>query len=408
MPERTDGSRRKANAAMIAVIFLAGGAGWYFGGRGDAPAKAFRGHETIASRELRPTRKAAQKVDRSPQEMVKRYREQDPMGPNIQAQSEAWKIISGYNAAQCREGLEALGECLDFDRFELHAMLYTRWAELDPIAAMEDVQLHSDRMKATFRHAILSTWVRDDPETACRWAMRNLEKDERPSLHRMMAGVLVEQGTRSALEKAGLLGEEFVSATVGKLAAMAAEDERVRRELEEALKDQPEDVRRKATKAMILRLGQLDPEGTLATLEQHGLAGEKGRDSARNRILGSWAQTQPAAALDWAEAHVDTVSAGERAQMFERWSRSQPDEAIAWLEAQPQPGTLAMGLAKNLYQAVVSDTLGDFQGETRQAKAAADFARSYRMWAAEKPEEAAKWRETMVPGVRSMLEGGAR
>lgn len=291
------------------------------------------------------------------------------MGANIQAQSEAWKVISGYDTLQCREGLEALGECLDFDRFELHSMLYTRWAELDPVAAMEDVPLHNARMKATFRNAILSTWVRDDPETACRWAMRNLEKeDERSSLHHMMAGVLVEQGAHSALEKAELLGKEFAFATVAKLAVIAAEDEQVRREMEEALEDRSEDVRQKATKAMVLRLGQLDPEGTLATLEQHGLAGEKGRNSTRNRILGNWAQTQPAAALDWAEAHVGTVSTGERAQMFEKWNRGQPEEAIAWLEAQPKPGTLAMGLAKNLYQTVVNETPSAISRENRDRR----------------------------------------
>ncbi len=112
--------------------------------------------------------------------------------------------------------------------------------------------------------------------------------------------------------------------------------------------------------------------------------------------------------MSWAEGNPVSLSAGERAELFQRWNREHPEDALAWLETQPKPGNLAMGLTKNLYGSVSGSTLDDYRSEKAKAKAVEDFARSYKLWHSERPEEAEKWRSSMVPSVRELLEGGVK
>ncbi len=401
--------KNRSNVAMGAIVILAGAAGWVSGSKEDGAAKALRGVETAASKEFRPRARAVTPSERtSPDQVVSQYLERDSMGADRVAQLDLWRVISGYSAEQCRAMLTVLDPADPSERFQIHAMLFSRLAEIDPVEAMKEAGFQPESMAPTFRHTVLSTWLRDDPEAACRWAIRNLDQKERGMLPYQLAAVLADYGPREAFRRASALGGEFAPAVLNKQGAAVAGNEKLKEEFLELLKGQPEDVRKAATKMLLLAEAKINPEQALVALGDFGLAEEKGRSSTRSNILRGWLERDSPAAMSWVEGNPGGLSAGERAELFQRWNREYPEQALEWLETQPKPGTLAMGLTKNLYGSVLGNTFDQFGSEEAKTKASQDFVRSYQLWSSERPEEAEKWRSSMVPSVRDMLEGGMK
>ncbi len=252
---------------MGAIVILAGAAGWVLGSREDSSAQALRGVETTANREFRPRVRERGVEDRqSPDQVMRHYLKRDPMGSNLAAQLDLWKIVSGYSAEQCRAALAVLSPADPTERFPVHAMLFSRLAEIDPQAAMMDAGSQPESMAPTFRNTVLGIWLRDDPEAACRWALKNLEEKETGMLPYQVANVLMEYGPREAVRRASALGGKFVSATLTRLGKAVAEDGNQRDEFLELLNDQPADVKKAGLKTLLIAEGRVDPGRALASL----------------------------------------------------------------------------------------------------------------------------------------------
>lgn len=259
------------------------------------------------------------------------------------------------------------------DRSLLQSMLFEKWAQTDPRAALEFALSLTgyDRYVAT--GAALEVWAAADSHAAIAWTQKLPPGDPRSTVLQLLIDALAKRDPAAALQFLRTLPRDQFAADAYSIifTAWAARDPRT-------------------------------AASQLLSTPRWQSGNWQNRESVASLITMHWAETDPAAALAWARELPDASArrvAVERA--FEGWANVDPKAACAALLALP-PGTARSRLAGNLVRTLGNrDVPSAIQlieqmpaGETRN-EATQNLAAQ---WAISDPVAAAAYAAALPPG----------
>ena len=311
---------------------------------------------------------------------------------------EAWELIRSFSKSQVKEGLEITGRAWDGANPNLLAlMLYTRWSELDPEAAVKSAQgLPEEGAARTFGGVALWNWVKSDPEAAYLWSKKNEEFAKNCNHDTMISAMLVTEPVGSALEKAKLLGDEVLRMTMSHFAGAAAGDEEKRAIFIAEAAKLPGEYKDMAVFQMHSDWALDDPEKALSSVEG-AFDNEDLKKRAAETIVSTWAKRDPQQALAWLGANPPPNLIEQQASIWKRWVTEIPDSAQLWLSQQGDSPALAETIVRQIQSRQLNQTLGIGGKAARREKEA--LRQTYRLWAMAKPEQAKEWLKNADPQV---------
>lgn len=330
---------------------------------------------------------------------------------------------------------ERLSSLPGVERFVGAFLLYSKWGEEDPLAAMD----YASRMgmmgmmvrpivlqgwaakdpngavsyyeanKNAFGMAgrfgggmgptatIASEWARQDPEAALAWA-ETLEGNDRSAAGQGIFSNLAVTDPKKAAELAGGLGnaDERGAAVAEVARAWGANDWESTQEWIASL---PADERDAARAEAIRGLAQAD--AAAAATEVNKLPAGENKDRAVADVAQSMAMTDPAKAANWLtengspEAQTQAVN-----DVVRNWASSDPDQARAWVTQQndgpvKDRATASFVNSANVPEPERLEMAMNISDERLQERT---LIRTGRQWYGSDPEAATQWMES-TPGL---------
>lgn len=370
-----------------------------------AAAAAFFGHRTgfsTAMEERTATQTAPSAVDRRPRPHPDRVDPKESLRlllgrpGNSRTRGEAWAIIRQLSIGEIQDALHQVSTFPESDATRLqNAMLYQRWAQIDPVAAMEAVTAlpKEEGEREIMMTCAFVAWMKQDPDAAYQWGGKSPEFEQlEPS--RMMANLLSGLTPAMALEKADSYGAEVHKATLLKLARDLSTTPEDRAEFlaELARSGRNDEEKAASLGAFVETWGRGDPLAALGAMD--GFALDDGtKQQSRNRITRDWAERDPTAALAWLAAAENAQPLKSQVDAYTRWAAREPESALNQLDQlERQSPKLREGIMDSL---VGSHTRGGWTpwGESAQAKNSdlMKLKAHYTHWSERAPGQAAAW-----------------
>lgn len=214
-------------------------------------------------------------------------------------------------------------------------VLFARWAELDPAAAVKYAQLLPKSANAGFlRRTALNAWAEQDFNAALTWAQSLGKGEERNDSLAAIAGQLAKRDPNGALKliAENFTGRDAANAYENVFSAWAESDFASAYAAAQGLADPGTRVR--AMRAALGQKVESDPRTVLEALREAKLS--ELRWDLGNRAMSRWLERDLAAARDYALA----LPAGEmRDQALQgvarELARRDPREGLAWLRDLP-------------------------------------------------------------------------
>lgn len=319
------------------------------------------------------------------------------------AMIESWRIVRNFSIDEIRQALADMSPGHEGNSSALlTTMLYYRWAEIDPQAALESAIQRDDA--TTVFGAAMTAWVNRDPEAAYRWAKSKPELADKATLYdRIVARALSNDTPAGALDKASAEGDAMRRSVGNVLAGkMCATPEGRAAFLAELTKRGPDEL--VAGKIQMLTAwGRDDPKGALEGMTGLGLD-PRTAAAKRETILSSWARLDPALALAWMAGKPDALPLEKRTQIFTTWVNEDPAAALEHFDTLGnEPGFGEAVMAKLLLangHATLNPSTGSGSWIERNRS---NLQTCYRRWAVQAPEAAAIWQDGLDPDLRKEL-----
>ncbi len=321
------------------------------------------------------------------------------------ALNQSWNIICGLSANEIEDAVGWIVQNPREPSAMAHiAMLYFRWAQLDPEAALASAQhLPPELSSPLVIDSALTAWMSRDPEAAFRHAEASPEIPDKGSHRKMMAQLLINEGL-SALEKASSYGNEVRKMTIQALAVTANDSDEARQAfLDEVARQGSETEQTEARQALIQQWAALDPRVAMESLEQIG-APEEEHPKHRESIFQRWVREDPAAALSWSAEHPGDLPLAERAESYSRWAARLPGQALETLPLlEREPGFLE-ATVKRLQAAYNREGWTPYGSDPqRHAGNRAALLSHFTRWSEQSPAEARLWLESLPTDLRLNL-----
>ena len=318
-----------------------------------------------------------------------------------QASLEAWSIIRGMTMGEVNEALADARSQPDAGQSDLQIMmLYFRWAQLDPEAAIEaSLADRNPGFEAAVMNAALTAWMKRDPEAAYRFAVNNKDLAEAAPI--MLARLLVGGDMSTALEKADQLGGDLRKRVIKEFATAGGSDEASRRAfLEELVRHGTEQERTDAASALVLRWSENDPGAALTATGELEAASK----SQSSEIFRRWMQRDPSAAMVWSVEHPGVLDDAARVTQYERLTARDPAKAAeALVILETQPGFMEEAV-KKLQVSYDREGWTPYGNDSkRQALTTKALRTHFQRWQELDPMAASAWKETLPARLRENL-----
>ncbi|MES2921228.1 MAG: hypothetical protein V4819_06770 [Verrucomicrobiota bacterium] len=321
------------------------------------------------------------------------------------AMIESWRIVRDFSADEIRQALADLPPNHDENTTGglLTAMLYYRWAEIDPQAALESTIQRDDA--TTVFGAAMTAWMNRDPEAAYRWAKSKPELAGKATLYtRIVARALSNDTPAGTLDKVSTEDDAIRRAVSNVLAGkMSATPEGRAAFLAELAKRGPDHLTT-GKNQLLSAWGRDDPKGALEGMTGLGLDPFEAAVK-REAILSSWARLDPALALAWMAGKPDAMPLEKRTQIFTTWANEDPAAAFEHFDTLgSEPGFGEAVMAKLLLahgHATLNPSAGSGPWIERNRS---NLQTCYRRWVAQAPAAAAIWQDGLDPDLRKELQ----
>lgn len=310
-----------------------------------------------------------------------------------------WEKIRGFDLAQVQDALRIAGDPLvEGPGNTIAYMLLSRWAELDPQAALASVAEKEGDMRDQLLAGLLGSWMEMDPDAAYRWAGEHPPNSSwvRPDF--MRAAAMLSEAPEIALEKSKHMPEGVRLELVSMLARSMSGSEEERARCFGMMAGMSEADRLRAAEAMVTASRSVSPRASLELMETLPLTPEA-LVKAREMSLNSFSREQPAEAFSWLQGNPAVGGDKERGLAFNSWFAKDESAATAWLEGQPDPAPLLAAAVND----VNLKMLAAQSGETERARQGARLRTIYNRWQQSDPESAARWLGKAAPDVASFI-----
>ncbi|WP_435895030.1 hypothetical protein [Oceaniferula spumae] len=224
-------------------------------------------------------------------------------------------------------------------------MLISKWARLDPDAALASLKEIDMKRYGDAPFSVISSIASQDPQRAITW----LNDDQNPFasnkwMGQFLAGTIskewVKQDPEAALEWArNVPSDQRIGALTGVLGSIAMTDPQRAAKLAMEIEG---DGREHVLADIAQSWAAKDPRGALAWVES---LSDDERPRALNNTLAIWARTEPNAAAEYVAMNLDADKSHKLVKsVTEAWVAKAPDEAAKWIATLPvdEKGAKAM------------------------------------------------------------------
>ncbi|QJE94393.1 hypothetical protein [Luteolibacter luteus] len=389
---------------LTGLLVLAAAWGGYLMGQGKAPAVRMLEAKSATSKNAGRVKEPAAAGKRENVEArIRQLREAKlEEGMAIKDQLPAWEYIRTLSLDQVQQALRIIGPDAGPEEQSpiLAAMLYSRWAQLDPATAMETLAGPHRKQAWGLGQNALWTWMKSDPGAAYQWYQKNRELAKELGFAKKMAETLEDEPAASAIGKAKLLGEEFLNEVAKGIGSRMADSAESRETFLQLIAELPEGDRAEAIGRMLIEWGKLDSPAAFQALGSIGDAGK--RDNTRRYVLSSWLKRDPAGLQEWLHENPQSSSLDERANLWSYWARERPDDASRWLATRGNPPEMAKAIVHRMQSAIEGRPIP--LGYSEGANEATAIRANYQTWSTAEPEEAARWLQATDAKTRRAID----
>ena len=313
------------------------------------------------------------------------------------AQTTALYLLASRKDRRGIESLldEAVKLTSDTDRNAATAILYSRFAELDPNAAVDRI-LQSDDLEQRFLQDVFHQWSRTDLQRALARAA-NLADERSRSI--AVRAILIARADLPKVQREALASKYNVRAPAGNLGRPDLKTPAgAERSWREALALTDAGERNARLSQLAYFWGRQSPEAALAAIEQ--LDDFEMRNQLMYQSLRAWSEKSPQAAFEWAQARRPSP---ERIQLLsftlQALGKGQPQAALELAEKLPR-GVQRSLLPQLIQQWAATDLPGatgwldSVKDPSMRASTLYSIANSYAM---RNPDEALRWAASLPP-----------
>lgn len=330
---------------------------------------------------------------------------------NERSSAEAWAIISSMSVARIRQALDAVSDGKTSKSVqELEESLYFRWAQINPLEALEAASHVEDSTeKGPLLASAYTAWFKQDPEAAWRWAQTSTLLDKRDCT-RLMGRYLATLPPAEAAEKMKTCGPDVVKSSIGYQGpAMISSPEDRKAFLEcvanSGMSQADSEI---ILKDFIRNWGFADPAAALAGLDGIPLSDDE-KFQARRRITTGWAEINPVEALAWVAKENPPHAMAAQMAIYSKWSAAAPAEAVAALDGicRDTPGFREEVMKSQLESYYQKDWIPFGRNEAMEKNNFSHLKSHYDDWAATAPADAERWLGTLEPALQQKLHSPA-
>ncbi|HEY8962124.1 MAG TPA: hypothetical protein VIM57_07945 [Luteolibacter sp.] len=381
---------------VLAVVTLGGGA--WLGYRAERQSGNAAVQQEPASRssarENVTTRSRIESVDRL--NALRRLVGRSSLTPKEEA--ECWAVIRGFSADEVKAYLAELPvDSRQPVDATLTGMLFYRWGQLDPDAAMGEARQPSYAKVPWPQRAILVAWMDRDMEGALQWAAAN-----GPKMKSMVGGIAGRlwaiQNPETALARATTEWPSAVGSVLATLAREMSKSEESRRKFFTLLASRKDPAERTT---YLGSLASTFPDSSvglkvLAELEESGLLPEQ-VDFFRKQVERVGAEQHPQETLEGMLVPGSNTSKDGPLAAYGSWLARRPDEAIAWATNHGRVDFLAETVKKQTVQRIVA---GWQPRPGEKDRWGGSTLSQFNAWRKHEPVEAVAWLQTLPSDIR--------
>ncbi len=324
--------------------------------------------------------------------------------------AECWSIIRGFSVQDVEACLVEIPIKLPrVANSQLMGMLFFRWAQLDPLAAVEAASGPAFQAEGTTRGgysnraSVLAAWAAKDPEAVLRWAAASDIPFVKYQAGKAAGKVMGVQDPEGGVDKAMAILPDSDAGLVVALAQGSKTSEE-RRELLARLSSLPD------PKALdyylnflawnpIQQGSQASPE-VIEDVDRASIPPEKVA-KFRDSVLDSLRSQYPAAGIELMQQSAPETSKKDQQFTYFQWALNYPEEATVWAVEQGRSD-----LAANLVQSSAANLMrSGWMPETEETSSSfvKGVVGQFHVWRKLEPEAANAWLQTMPSDIRNYL-----
>lgn len=350
-----------------------------------------------------PTSERRERPSREREDQKEKLRALLDRPASAKTQIESWSIIRNFSVREIQETLHELAAGPETEMgIAQTAMLYQRWAQLDPIPAMQSALENPDQEGGSrYAQDALTAWMNQDPDAAFRWAESSAKFTDNRWHVRMMGTLLANLPNAEALEKAASYGAGVRKLTLGLVSQKMSDTPEGRTGFlsELARVNVTEEEKPVALSAFFQAWGRAAPLDALGAVKESQLDGGKQKQSS-DRIMKDWMRSDPLAALTWMSGKPDALPLANRAQFYEYWLANSSGEALASFDSlseEPGFGKSVMESLLGSARSAAKSEYGDPEGGFQTLKA------QFTKWSEKSPQQATDWFDKQEPDLQNEL-----
>lgn len=392
---------------LTGMLALATGWGCYLWGKGPPlAASMLKAKPEIRSKTPRDlARSASKEKSRNLEAEIRRLMEMKlGSGLTDALQLPGWEFVRTLTLDEVQQALRVTGlekESGD-DAHVIASMLYSRWAELDPLAAMNSLAGPARKQASGIGGNAMWIFVRSDPAAAYRWFQENPELARDLHFPRKMVDTLMSEPPDSVIAKATVLGDEFRNEAARAIAAGMANSEESRATFLAFAATLPEKDRIDAISRMTVEWGRQEPDAALEALDS--ISDPRLRADTRGKVVLGWSQRDPAGLQEWLQEHPHAADKAEQAELWRRWVTERPEDAGRWLASHGNPPELAAAIVRRIESDIQGRPIPLHPSQAANQEAA--IRANFRTWSAAAPEEAKRWLDAADEKTRAVISQG--
>ena len=324
--------------------------------------------------------------------------------PTPQEVKQCWEIIRGFTVEDVQAYLAEIPDGLKRPvNHVLISMLFYRWAQMDPEAAMNAATQPPYAENRETLYMVAVPWMQRDVEGAMRWAKASNSDYAKSVIGNDVGRMMVMQDPETALARAKAEFPDAVNSVLLTLTDKLRGNKESRRKLFELL-GSIEDPRmqRRCLNQLTWSYVEGDRDEAMAAvaeLEESGLLAEQA-ENFRKEVSFYAMRDRPQERLEWMMRPESNAQAETQLNAYSNWAASNPAEAIEWAKKNDKIDFLGETVKRMTYAQIragwqpTDDSRQHWEDTTH---------RQFNAWQAHQPEAAGVWLQTLPGDFREIF-----
>jgi hypothetical protein len=310
-------------------------------------------------------------------------------------------VIRGFTVDDVKAYLaEMTGNPRHPANYVLTGMLFYRWAQMDPEAAMREALQPPYSENPSLQQSVVAAWAGRDLDGVMRWAAANGSDSIKFVVGTPVGRLLALQDPESALARATAECPAAVDGVLMTLTRQMSGDEESRRKLFALLasRENPRERARCLSQLAwtLANGGPGVPLGVVAELEASRVLSDQ-VDSFRKELERHAARQNPQEALERMLLPESGTPREGQLSAYASWVTSHPDKAIAWAENHGKVDFIAETVKKQAVQRIAS---GWQPSDGKRSPWERPTFNQFNAWRKHEPAVAEAWLQTLPSDIR--------